>query len=81
MLRNGLTRLALALCTGLASASALAQAYPTKPIRILVIVAPGGAGDITARTASAALSALGQPVLVENRPGGGGTLAANVVAK
>jgi len=60
----------LALAAGLAQA-----AYPDKPIRIVVTFAPGGASDIVARTISDPLSkALGQPVIVDNKPGAGGTL-------
>ena len=55
---------------------ALAQWQPTRPIRILVGFAPGGGTDITTRTIGAKLqSLLGQPIVVENRPGAGGNLA------
>lgn len=55
---------------------ALAQWQPTRPIRILVGFAPGGGTDITTRTIGAKLQALlGQPIVVENRPGAGGNLA------
>lgn len=55
---------------------ALAQWQPTRPIRILVGFAPGGGTDITTRTISAKLQTLlGQPIVVENRPGAGGNLA------
>lgn len=58
------------------------QSYPSKTIRILVGFTPGGGVDIAARTISGELQkALGQPVVIENRPGAGGSLAADLVAK
>ena len=64
------------------SADARAQAWPQKPIRLLVGFAPGGGTDIVARTLGQRMSELlGQPVVVENRAGASGTIAADVVAK
>ncbi len=61
---------------------AQAQAWPTKPIRILVGSPPGGPSDIVTRTFGDQLSQrLKQPVVVENRPGVGNSLAAGLVAK
>ncbi len=66
----------------LAAASALAQDYPSKPIRIIVGFGPGGGNDIFARLIGQKLSErLGQPVLIENKPGAGATIATDYVAK
>src|SRR5437773_9989568 len=59
-----------------------AQSYPTKPIRIIVPYAAGGAVDVVARLVGAKLQdSLGQPVIVENRAGAGGNVGADAVAK
>ena len=64
------------------SVAAAAQTYPTKPIRLIVAFAPGGATDTFARITAAEISrSLGQQVIVENRPGAGTTIAAEFVAK
>jgi len=69
------------LCALLPSATH-AQAWPTKPIRLLVGFAPGGGTDIVARSLAPRMSELlGQPVIVENKPGASGTIAADAVAK
>src|SRR5947209_9313732 len=67
---------------GLQPGNANAQSYPNKPIRLIVPFAAGGAVDVLARLLGSKLSeAVGQPVLVENRPGVGGNLGADAVAK
>ena len=79
--------LATALASGIAVTAAqdIAQAqpkYPTKPVRIVVGFSAGSATDITARMVGPRLGEKwGQPVVIENRPGAGGTLAAAAVAK
>ncbi|MEI7738382.1 MAG: tripartite tricarboxylate transporter substrate binding protein [Betaproteobacteria bacterium] len=58
------------------------QNFPYKPIKLIVPFAPGGGADIVARTISQPMAQLlGQPLVIENKPGGGGTLAADYVAK
>jgi tripartite-type tricarboxylate transporter receptor subunit TctC len=83
--RRTILMLALAAVssTALAQKSAKPQAaWPTKPVRIMVGFPGGSTPDLVARTIAEPLSkALGQPVVVENRPGAGGNIAADVVAK
>jgi tripartite-type tricarboxylate transporter receptor subunit TctC len=70
----------LALACG--TSAALAQGYPTKPIRLVVGFAPGGAADFVSRTIADPLGrALGQSIVVENRAGAGSSIAAEYVAK
>lgn len=74
--------LAIALGAAACGAGAQTTSYPTKPIRLLIGFAPGGAADTVARAMSEAFGkALGQPVVVENRPGNGSSIAADLVAK
>ena len=76
----------LAACAGLwltlGVATADAQTWPTKPIRLVVPFAPGGSSEIIARSLAAAISGpLGQTVYVENKPGGAGNLAMEEVKR
>ena len=66
----------------MAATAALAQGYPTKPIRFIVPFTAGSGTDIIARTVGDTMSkGLGQPIIIENKPGAGGTIAAAQVAK
>ncbi len=68
--------------TALLAPMAQAQTYPTKPVRFLVGFAPGGGVDTVARTLAPKMAeALGQPVVIENKPGAGGSLAADAAAQ
>jgi tripartite-type tricarboxylate transporter receptor subunit TctC len=81
-LKRGLGGIILALLAGISLSAAAAQNYPTKPIRFLVPFGPGGVGDITARVVAQKMSdRLGQPVIIDNRPGAGGIVATEIVAK
>ena len=74
--------IAALLCTALFTTATLAQSYPSRPIKLLVPIPPGGAPDIVARVLGQALSeAMGQPVVVENRVGSNGNIASEVTAK
>ena len=66
----------------LAVAPAEAQRYPTRPIRLIVAYAPGGTTDFTARVVGPRLAeALGQSVVIDNRPGAGSIIGTDLVAK
>ena len=77
-----LQRTALAFATLLLAGSALAQSWPTKPIKVIVPYPPGGTSDILARALGPGMqAALGQPWIVENKPGATGNVGADFVAK
>ena len=70
------------MCVASVCPNALAQAYPSKPIRIVVPFGAGGVADLTARTVAQKMSEnMGQAVVIDNRPGAGGIVAAELVAK
>src|SRR5438270_12295334 len=78
----------IALCAGVAvmsiagAASAMAQAYPTQPIKVLIGFGPGSAADILARLVGKQMEvSLGQPIVVENRPATSSMIAAEAVAR
>ncbi|MEO7708388.1 MAG: tripartite tricarboxylate transporter substrate binding protein BugE [Caldimonas sp.] len=82
MQRRILIASGLAAVFGLASAGAMAQGYPTKPVRLVVPFAPGGTTDIVARVVSEKINiALGQTMIVENKAGGGGSVGATEIAR
>jgi tripartite-type tricarboxylate transporter receptor subunit TctC len=75
-------RLIFAVALAMLSGYAAAQAYPSKPVRLIVPYAPAGATDIIARAAAVELSkTLGQAVNVDNRPGAGGNLGSEMAAR
>jgi len=81
-LRGAVPALAAALLSLGAATEASAQKFPSKPLRILVTIGPGSVGDIISRVMADPLSRqMGQPVVVDNRPGAGGNVAAEVAAR
>ena len=81
-LANRLAFLGCAIAALAAVSIAQAQPYPSKPIRLIVPYAPGGSGDMVARTIGAKLTEVwAQQILVDNRPGAGGTFGAGLVAR
>ena len=77
-----LKRLFVAACALAIAVPALAQDYPNRPIRIIVPFGPGGGGDIVGRIFGQVLQdKLGQPVVIENKPGAAGTLGNEMVAR
>ena len=81
-MRKALARIFTALALLAGSACAQAQPYPSKPVRLVVGFPPGGGTDVVARIILPKFSEfLGQPVVIENKPGATGTVAAGMVAK
>ena len=77
-----MNRIAAGLATSLLATAALAQSYPAKPIRLIVPFAAGGGNDNVARLVGKHLSdSLGQQLVIDNRPGAGGVLGAELAAK
>lgn len=82
MNRKAFAIIATATLAAIGAPQALAQAYPTKPVRLVVPFPPGGSTDIVARIVSQKLGErIGQPLVVENRGGAGGTIGTEAVAK
>lgn len=83
-MKIGLRRLASALAIGwaLLATAAHAQDFPNRPLRLIVPQGPGGGSDVGARIVAERLArALGQPIVVENRPGAGGVIGVDAAAK
>ena len=77
-----LSRVSTALALGLLTAAAMAAEYPDKPIKLIVPTTAGSSPDVVARFIAAELAAvLGQPIVIDNRPGAIGTIGLNAVAK
>ena len=80
--RSLVTILCVLNCALVGAQHVHAQAYPAKPIRLVVVIAPGGGPDVAARVMQPPLSErLGQTIVVENRPGANGNIAGEIVAR
>ena len=81
-MNTNVLRLACAMSLAASCSITLAQNYPVKPIRLIIAQAPGSATDVVSRTVGTKLSeALGQSIVVDARPGAGGTLGTEIAAK
>src|SRR5207253_5285119 len=75
-------KIVVALLCALATAAALAQPYPNHPVKVIVPWTPGQATDIAARVVAQKLQdALGQPFVIDNKPGAGGSIGTDAVVK
>ena len=73
---------AAAIAAGALSAHAWSQSYPSKPIRMIAPFAPGGGTDVLARYIATRLAeSFGQPIVVDNRPGAGGNIGAEMAVR
>lgn len=81
-MKNSFRNVFVTISIGVAALTAMAQSYPSKPVRLLVPFSAGGTTDVVARTVGAKLAELlGQPVIVENRGGGGTIIGTEVLAR
>jgi tripartite-type tricarboxylate transporter receptor subunit TctC len=79
---HSLANRAIAIAAALLSSTALAQSFPSKPIKVIIPFVPGGSSDIVGRAIGSKFQELlGQPAVVENKPGANGAIAAEYVAK
>src|SRR4051812_44447537 len=79
---HSLPNRAIAIAAALLSSTALAQSFPSKPIKVIIPFVPGGSSDIVGRAIGSKFQEiLGQPAVVENKPGANGAIAAEYVAK
>ena len=79
---NGAIRIATAACLSLAAVTAAAQAFPTKPVRVINPASPGGNSDISFRLLQPKMNeALGQQFVMDYRPGAGGTIGGDLIAR